>query len=78
MMDTIAAMHRAYGRFDGVKCRTCPHLEAYANASNTRYWYKCRIYGVSSSQATDWRIGFEACGAFRISPEEAEARGLYR
>lgn len=73
----IDAMHRVYGCFDGAKCKNCPHLDAYANYDETRYWYKCHMYGVTSGPGTDWRVGYDACGAFLIDPEEAKERGLY-
>ena len=74
---TIEAMHSAYGTFPGVKCRTCPHLDAFTNAQVTRCWYKCRMYGVTGGTGTDWKISYEACGAFRISPGEARRKRLY-
>lgn len=73
----IDAMHEVYGTFSGVKCKTCPHLDAYANADGTRYWYKCHMYGVSNGPGTDWRVGYEACGAFVIDPDDAREKGLY-
>lgn len=75
--EKIALMHQAYGRFDGVQCRTCPHLIAHCNGDCTRVWYKCRMYGESAGEATDWRISNEACGAFTISEEEAKSKHLY-
>ncbi len=75
--EKIALMHREYGVFDGVRCRTCPHLAANCNGDCTRVWYKCRMYGTSCGPGTDWRAGNTACGAFTIPPEEAEEKGLY-
>ena len=73
----ISAMHKVYGRFTGVTCRTCLHLVAHCNGDCTRVWYKCKMYGESSGEGTDWRIGYEACGAFKISPGEAQRKKLY-
>lgn len=73
----IDAMHSRYGTLDGVKCKTCPHLDAYSNADYTRIWYKCKMYGVTSGEGTDWRVGWEACGAFCVDPEDAKKEGLY-
>lgn len=70
-------MHAEYGVFSGVRCKTCPHLEAHCNGDCTRVWYKCLMFGVSSGPGTDWRCGNEACGAFTISPEDAESKHLY-
>ena len=73
----IDAMHKVYGVFEGGRCKACPHLDAYTNHDETRYWYKCHMYGVTSGPGTDWRSGYEACGAIAIDPEDARARGLY-
>ena len=73
----IALMHNAYGVMSGVKCKTCLHLDAYCNGDCTRVWYKCHMYGVSNGEATDWRCGNTACGAFKISVEEARKKHLY-
>lgn len=42
-------------------CKNCEHLCSY---TANRKWYKCECYGKSSSDATDWRIGWLACGLF--------------
>ena len=75
--EKIALMYREYGRLGGCKCRSCPHLEAYGNGDCTRTWYKCLMFGTSHGPGTDWRIGNEACGAFKIDPEDAKRCGLY-
>lgn len=75
--EKIALMHQAYGKFSGVRCRTCPHLVAHCNGDCNRVWYKCRMFGDSAGNATDWRISNEACGAFKISEEEAKSKHLY-
>lgn len=75
--EKIALMYQEYGRFTGCRCRSCPHLDVFTNGDNTRIWYKCRMYGLSSGPGTDWRCGNEACGAFTIDPQEAQRRKLY-
>lgn len=75
--EKIALMYAEYGKFGGCRCRSCPHLEVYTNGDNTRIWYKCRMFGVSSGPGTDWRCSNEACNAFILPPEEAERRHLY-
>ena len=42
-------------------CKNCDHLRKH-NANRT--WYKCECYGDTSSEATDWRISWTACGLF--------------
>lgn len=75
--EKIALMHKEYGALTGITCRTCPHLDAYCNADCTRVWYKCKLFGVSASTATDWRCGNTACGGFTIRPGDAKRKGLY-
>lgn len=75
--EKIALMHQKYGVLSGAICKNCPHLDAYANADDTRFWYKCHMYGVTSGPGTDWRCGNEACGAFCIDPEDAKKQKLY-
>ena len=55
----IEAMHAAYGISSDHKCKDCNHLCCH---EYSRYYYKCRLYGLSASDATDWRVGWTACG----------------
>lgn len=61
-MRKIQAMYKHYGRRWGKWCKDCLHY--------LRYWYhdkpyrKCRAYGQSHSEATDWTGKWEACGLF--------------
>ena len=55
----IEAMYRLYGVHFGKRCADCPHL--LMHVWNKRY-YKCEIYGNSHSEATDWRLKWQACG----------------
>ena len=75
--EKIALMYQEFGRLDGCRCRNCEHITAHCNGDCTRVWYKCQMFGYSSGPGTDWRAGNEACGAFRISPEEAQRRHMY-
>lgn len=54
----IAWMHARHGRTEGQKCGTCEHLLRDG-------YFKCRLYGVSMSAATDWRLKWEACGLWK-------------
>ena len=58
----IEAMHSMFGVFVGKTCKDCPHLIEHRN--HGKGYYKCRIYGDSASEATDWRLKWTACGAF--------------
>lgn len=57
----IDAMHHFYGcdPLNG-KCKDCPHL--ISGDYHDRKYYKCTVYGCSHSEATDWRISYDACG----------------
>lgn len=54
----IDLMHDLFGIADGI-CRDCNHLCKY---TANRTWYKCEIYGKTSSEASDWRLKWQACG----------------
>jgi hypothetical protein len=58
----IQQMHREYGAKNNEACRNCRNLETHIYGGNV--YRKCAAYGVSSSVATDWRLGYVACGLF--------------
>ena len=55
-MRKIELMHKTFGTAAGI-CKDCfnfiPAMGGYS---------KCRIYGLSHSEATDWSYRFSACG----------------
>lgn len=55
----IDAMHNHYGYSDGI-CGDCPHFVRFRYHDNVLL--KCRAYGLSHSEATDWRVKWPACG----------------
>lgn len=57
----IDAMHEVYGISTGNRCANCPHL---VRTFRDRAYYKCEAYGLSCSEATDWRMMWDACGLF--------------
>lgn len=57
----LAKMRQTYGRKDDAKCGECANLIAFRQS---RTWFKCKVYGVSSSEASDWRKKWPACGKF--------------
>lgn len=59
----IAAMHKEYGKAHGLTCKDCPNLECREMRSGRRY-YKCRAYGTSCADSTDWAMSWPACGLF--------------
>ena len=58
----IEAMHDMFGYANDF-CKNCCHFGEYRY---NRKYFKCKIYGVSSSEATDWRKNWQACGAFNV------------
>lgn len=63
----IDAMHRFYGVDPKERiCDDCPHL---VKRFYDRVYYKCSLYGVSASEATDWRKKWQACMLIDHDPE---------
>ncbi len=54
----IIAMHKMFGKVKNV-CGNCCHL-----IGNKGSYRKCELYGISRSEATDWALSWQACGAF--------------
>lgn len=76
-MKAIDGMYQLFGRGNG-KCKNCSHLCSY---TANRTWYKCEIWGVSSSESSDWRLSYDACGLFnRPRPEtfQIEAKEYFK
>ena len=66
----IYAMHVRYGTIPEKRCADCPHfIEGYYH---DRKYQKCTAYGVSHSEATDWRKKWTACGLVNV-PDFDEA-----
>ncbi len=61
----IDLMHRQFGKCEGHTCRECSNLvkEKY----RSKNLIKCRIYGMSHSEASDWAQRWLACGMFNKS-----------
>lgn len=58
----IALMHKFFGICDGHTCGECSDLveEPY----HGKMYRKCKVYGQSNSEATDWAKRYLACGMF--------------
>lgn len=57
----IDLMYRLFGMHGGQKCKNCLNL---ISREWDKKYYKCSVYGVSSCEATDWRLSYNACGLF--------------
>ena len=57
----IDAMHTVYGYGNGF-CGQCKHF--VRTMPTDRSYFKCRAYGVTACEATDWRAKWVACGLY--------------
>lgn len=63
----IALMYDIFGKADGL-CKDCKH---FLNTTHRdRAYRKCRVYGITKSEASDWKGKQEACGAFNKDVKE--------
>ncbi len=49
---------------DGQTCSGCANLVRVMPGAKS--FLKCRLYGTSRSDASDWRAKWPACGAYRV------------
>lgn len=63
----IHAMHKRFGTCGVMRCKDCPHLIRVRPTD--RQFYKCELYGDTNSEATDWRVGYQACGMFGVEQD---------
>lgn len=75
-MKKIDLMHATFGYdVQGRKCKDCPCLVRVSLTGKA--YYKCSVYGESSSTATDWAGKWLACGRFKKPLEPGEHTVLY-
>ena len=58
----LELMHRRFGKFDGHRCGECSNL--VSGRYHDKILRKCRVYGLTHSEASDWAKRWTACGAF--------------
>lgn len=63
----IHAMHKRFGIDWKNTCKDCRHL--ISGEWHDRRYHKCELYGMSHSEATDWRLSWMACGAFDLDTD---------
>lgn len=63
-MRKIALMHRIFGVSEGRTCRECSNF--VKGKYHDRTLCKCRVYGMTHSEASDWAGRWLACGAFNM------------
>ena len=55
----IELMHQQFGVVAGKTCGECSNLTEHRY---DKLYRKCKIYGETSSEATDWAMRWTACG----------------
>ena len=58
----IDLMHREFGKCEGHACRDCSNL--VKGRYHDKILTKCKVYGMTHSQASDWAGRYQACGMF--------------
>jgi hypothetical protein len=58
----INVMHKRFSVSWQHTCKECRHL--ISGEWNGKRYHKCELYGMSHSEATDWRLSWIACGVF--------------
>lgn len=58
----LELMHRQFGRCEAHVCRECIHLISERYHSKT--YNKCKVYGLTHSEASDWAKRWTSCGMF--------------
>ena len=57
----IEAMHERFG-VESELCKNCDNFMRFSQCGFNGF--KCKVYGVSLSVASDWRANWMACGMF--------------
>lgn len=58
----LPLMHQRFGRCDGRTCGECSNL--VEGKYHDKVLRKCRVYGMTHSEASDWAKSWPACGMF--------------
>lgn len=70
-MRKLELMHSLFGIDSEHKCKECSNL-----TSREYTFKKCKVYGRSDSEATDWCLKYEACGMFNKEYSETPIKDL--
>lgn len=60
----IQAMHKRFGTCGVFRCKDCNHFKG--GNYHGRSYYKCELYGMTRGEGTDWRLAWQACGAYNM------------
>ena len=58
----IDLMHNLFGKVEQLKCRDCSNL--ITGRYHDKTLRKCKVYGLTHSEASDWALKYSACGLF--------------
>jgi hypothetical protein len=69
--------YRTMQELHGIKegndtCKTCKHCVCYTNRRGNRHYYKCELWIISSSEATDIRLKNKACKRYERESENGK------
>lgn len=60
-------MYQMFGKSEEVnKCKDCEYYTTFKYHDHT--YRKCEIYGVTNSEASDWKGSAQACGLYPGTP----------
>ena len=61
----IDLMHRQFGKYSSKGLHICGECSNFIRYRyHDKLYRKCTVYGVTSSEASDWARKYEACGMF--------------
>ena len=58
----IDLMHQMHGKAESHECRDCSNL--ITGRYHDKTFRKCKVYGLTHSEASDWAMKYVACGMF--------------
>lgn len=70
----IRLMHCLFGKVDEI-CKNCSNLR-YLSCGNHNVT-KCKYYGETNSEASDWVQKWQACGMFNMPWDGRRMMGIY-
>lgn len=68
-------MYKMFGKTEGATCANCRHL---IRRQYNKVFYKCAVYGLSCSNATDWAKSYAACGLYNKTTKHKDVAKLVR
>ena len=72
----IDLMHRIFGKCDGHTCGECSNL--VEGRYHDKILRKCKAYGMTHSEASDWAKRWLACGLFNKPWDKGPVMSLVR